>query len=73
MKDKGQAWIYAIFIIFLIIGVFFFTGEYLDTKRENKSLHEALIDYESRYVTMANGGTELFRMLQECRNEVSNG
>ena len=70
MKDKGQLAIYAIFAIIVLIGIFFFAGEYLDTKKENQRLQASIAEYESVRVTMVEGANQLFRNLKQCRNEV---
>lgn len=42
MKDNDQFWIYTIFVIITLIGIIFFSGEYLKTKRENEMLKSSI-------------------------------
>lgn len=68
-QDRTLNIILAILLIISVIG--WVIDESNDNIRENQ--YKGLIaEYQSRYVTMAKGGTELFRMLKECREEVNN-
>lgn len=69
-SDRTLNIILAVLLIISVIGWVFDEGK--DILRENQ-YKQLIADYESRYVTMANGGTELYRMLQECRNGGNNG
>lgn len=68
---KEQLIIYSIFAIIVLIGIAFFSGEYMDTKKENQELKQAIIqlqqDYNSQYATMVQGANELYLSLKECR------
>ena len=68
---KEQLMLYALFAVIVLIGIFAFTGEYLDTKKENQELREAIIklndDWNSQYAPMVKGANEVYARLKECR------
>lgn len=55
-------------ILLILIFIWWVIDESNDHIRESQ-YKQLIADYESRYVSMANGGTQLYRMLRECRAE----
>jgi len=68
-KDKSQMWIYTLFVIIILIGLFFFTGEYVRMGNENKLLKQAVIEYQrlTEGILMPSIA-ELRYKLKECKN-----
>lgn len=69
MKDKSQTWIYIIFILVVLVGIFAFSGEYLETKKENKLLKQVIFDREGQLAITISSINQLRTELKECRNE----
>ena len=70
--------IYTLFVLVVLIGFIFFTSEYLDTKKENNLLKQALQEEYQRNYIMSTSIIELRDELKEawksdliCRNETT--
>lgn len=66
---KEGRWINIVLAILLILSVI---GWVIDEERDNLregQLKQVIVDYEGRYVVMAEGANRLYSSLKECRRE----
>lgn len=59
--------------IILFFALFSLMVDEREDRQRERAYQRAINQAEALRVHMANGGTELYRMLRECRNEVENG